>query len=221
MRLFLEEAEAYEAFGGGDDAFFGGAWCPAEEALGFCAGGVSDFAEFGDEEPHVRDEEGGEADEPVWEFSGGDALGGCAEVGSEDAAEFADGDGVAGDGEEALTVGGGVGHGAEVEVGYVADVDAAEGDAGAAGDGAVHEALHEQDGGGEVWTEGRAEDADGVDDGEFEAASFAGDEVPCGFFGDGFGLGVGGEVFVGEVGPAGLVEGCGLGRMAVGDGDQR
>ena len=49
-----------------------------------------------------------------------------------------------------------------MEGGDVADVDDAEAEVGTAGQGAVEEALHDLDGGGEVGAQDGAEDADGV-----------------------------------------------------------
>ena len=150
----------------------------------------------------------------------GTLCGGFAHAGFEDFGDVEHGDEVAGDGQEALASGGRVGHSAEVEVGYVADVDCAEVNARDAGDGSVHHALDDEDGGGVVGAEDRAEDAYGIDDGELEVSAFVGDEVPGGAFGEGFRFDVGGEVFAVEIGPVGFVEGGLLGRLAVADGGE-
>ena len=89
-----------------------------------------------------------------------------------------------------------------------------------AGDGSVHHALDDEDGGGVVGAEDRAEDAYGIDDGELEVSCFVRDEVPGGAFGEGFGFDVRGEVFAVEIGPVGFVEGGLLRRLAVADGGE-
>ena len=86
-----------------------------------------------------------------------------------------------------------MGHGAEMQIDDVANIDEAEADLRAAGQGAVHQALHDEDGGRVVWAEYGAEDGDRVDDGELEAAAFFGDEVPRGAFGEGLGFWIGGD----------------------------
>lgn len=50
---------------------------------------------------------------------------------------------IAGNGEEAFALGGGMRHGADVQVGDVAHIDDAEIEPRAAGHGAVHQALHQ------------------------------------------------------------------------------
>jgi hypothetical protein len=54
-----------------------------------------------------------------------------------------------------------------VQIGYVADVDHAEGEARAAGDCAVHESFNDFDGGREIGAQYGAEDAYRVDYREF------------------------------------------------------
>ena len=112
-----------------------------------------------------------------------------------------------------------MGHGAEVEVGDVADVDESEVEARAAGQGAVHQSLDKKDGGGIVGSEEWAEHAHRVDDGELERAAFAGDEIPRGTFSQGLRFRVGGHVAV-EVAPILLREWRGLRRMAIADGSE-
>jgi len=70
--------------------------------------------------------EGSEADQPVGEFAGGHALGRRAHAALEHLGDVEQRHEIAGDGEEALALGGGVSHGAEVQVGHVAHIDDAE-----------------------------------------------------------------------------------------------
>src|SRR5690606_15786622 len=116
---------------------------PAEEFLGFRVGDAAVVAEAAGDFAQGRVEGGGEPHHPIGQFARGYSASDGAEGASEYLRHLGHGKDAVGDGEEPLTVCGGVGHGAQVEVGDVAHVDDAEGDSWEAGGGAAEQAQDE------------------------------------------------------------------------------
>jgi len=107
-----------------------------------------------------------------------------------------------------------------MDVGYVTNVYATEGDPRADRDGSIEEALHDGYGGCIVGAEGGAEDADGVDDGELESIAFACDEIPGGALGESLRLGVSSDAGAAEIRPVPLIEGRSARLLTIADGDE-
>ena len=80
--------------------------------------------------------------------------------------------------QEAFAPGAGMGHRGDMHGGHVAHIDSAEKEFRTARQRAVHHALHDQDRGRIVRSQHRAEDPDGIDDGQFGTAAFLRHEVP-------------------------------------------
>ena len=132
------------------------------------------LAELGQDLLHRRIAQRRDAHQPVGQLPGRHAPGGRAHAALQHLGDVEHRHEVAGDGEEALALGRRIGHGAQVQVGDVAHVDHAEREPRAAGHGAVHQALHEQDRGRIVGSEHRAKHAHRIDDRQLERAAFAG-----------------------------------------------
>ena len=115
----------------------------------------------------------GDAHQPVGQLPGRHSLGRRAHAALQHLGDVEDRQEIAGDGEEAFALGGGMSHGADVQVGDVAHIDDAEIEPRAAGHGAVHQALHQEDRGRIVGPQDRAEHAHRIDDGKLEVAAFA------------------------------------------------
>lgn len=106
-------------------------------------------------------------------------------------------------------------HRAEVQVRNIPHVHDAEIDPRGAWH-AVHQSFDQLDRRRIIRREDRAKDSRRVNNGKLEAAALAGDEIPRGAFGNGFGLYVGGQVTIQDR-PAGFVERLFLRRMTVVD----
>ena len=141
-----------------------------KQSLGFFVGRVLFIAELGQDLLDRRIRERGERTSQFGNCRVGTRLGRRSHAGSSSTLAIStQRHEIAGDSEEALALRGGMSHGTDVQIGDVAHVDDTETEPRAAGHGAVHQALHQQDRGRIVGTQNGAEHAHRIDDRQLEA----------------------------------------------------
>ncbi len=122
----FEQAEPHETLAGGEDGLFIRARRPAEDPPGLCIGGILVLSEFGQDLLYRGITKRREAHHPIGEFAGWNTFSHRSHAVAHHVRDLKHGEEITGDGEEALSPGRGIGHGAEMQVDGIANVDGAE-----------------------------------------------------------------------------------------------